>query len=60
MEKDILVLEVDTKGDKNCETFKDFFMLRTPEPVKKDIKFGVFKLGKIRGNLSRKDIYEDR
>lgn len=60
MEKDILVLEVDTKGEKDCTTFEDSFMLRTPEPIKKDIKFGIFKLGKIRGSLSRKDIYEDR
>lgn len=36
------------------------FMLKTPEPVEKDIKFGIFKLGKIKGTLTRKDIYEDR
>lgn len=36
------------------------FMLEKPEPVKEIPKFGIFKLGKIKGTLKRKDLYEDR
>lgn len=36
------------------------FMLDEPEPIKGGIKFGIFKLGKIKGDLGRKDLYEDR
>ena len=36
------------------------FMLKIPKPIKKDIKFGVFHMGKIKGTLRRKDLYADR
>lgn len=53
-----------TERNAGCEIFqvpeRDDFMLRIPEPVEGNIKFGVFKLGLIKGTLSRKDIYEDR
>lgn len=35
------------------------FMLENPEDIKK-IKYKSFSLGKIIGNLDRKDLYKDR
>ena len=44
------------------QIFIDFddFMLEKPEPLKKDIEFGAYDMGKIKGNLRRTEIYEDR
>jgi len=36
------------------------FMLEKPGPLKKEIKFTVHDLGKIKGTLRRTEIYEDR
>ncbi|PIV39179.1 MAG: hypothetical protein COS29_04005 [Candidatus Omnitrophica bacterium CG02_land_8_20_14_3_00__42_8] len=36
------------------------FMLERPEPIKETPKFGSFRLGKIKGTLKRKNLYEDR
>jgi len=38
----------------------DDFMLEKPGPLKKEIKFTVHDLGKIKGTLRRTEIYEDR
>ena len=35
------------------------FMLKTPEDIK-EVKYKSFSLGKITGDLSRKDLYKDR
>lgn len=37
----------------------DNFMLKKPEPLKKDIKFTIHKLG-VKGTMRRTEIYEDK
>ncbi len=66
---------IDTEKNKNYESEKyeqryeieqvqqldaGTFMLEKPEPIKETPKFGIFKLGKIKGTLKRKDLYEDK
>lgn len=50
--------EKETSCEINYETF-DNFMLKKPEPLKKDVKFTVHKLG-VKGTMKRTEIYEDR
>lgn len=44
--------------DTHLHKFDDF-MLKKPEPVRKDLEFTAHKLG-VKGTLRRTEIYEDR
>lgn len=59
-DKEILLLNVLTPKHVVDFTFPGgTFMLQKPESASKKM-FGIFSLGKIIGNLGRKDLYEDR
>jgi len=37
----------------------DDFILEKPEPLKKNVRFGAYEMGKIKGTLRRIEIYKD-